>query len=82
MNRPSVSTTLLSSCALILAAALVYHAIALRFQVTHLNAMAIMRTDRMTGHVDVCWTRRNQGIVCEPERTGPKSTSDTAHAVP
>jgi hypothetical protein len=51
----------------LLAAAVTYHARSMRYEVTHLNPLAIVRTDRLTGRSELCIEHRLGGtMTCAP----------------
>ena len=50
----------------LLAAAVVFHAASQRYQATPLAGLYIMRTDRLTGRVEMCGARnRSAPVVCQ-----------------
>jgi hypothetical protein len=62
---------LLGVCMIVLSAALVYHASAMRYEVTHLNPVSIVRTDRLTGRSDLCIEHRMEGtLTCRAAERG------------
>jgi hypothetical protein len=70
---------LLGACMIALSAALVYHASAMRYEVTHLNPLAIVRTDRLTGHSDLCVENRLEGkLVCGAAVRGDTLANQTS----
>lgn len=58
---------LLAACMILLSGALVFHAASNRYEVTHLNPLAIVRTDRLTARSDLCVEdRMTEKLACGP----------------
>ena len=56
---------LLAGTMILLSAALLVHAAAQRYQVTHLAGLYVTRTDRLTGRVELCRGSRSGQMVCQ-----------------